>query len=536
METQKRFSIKDNMVVLFAFGLLFSCEQLAPVEEPVAVLEEFQDLSGIALEPEDDPINGRLIFSSDCESDCIETGSGNYFAIRDSKSQSSGINTKKVSYKAYNTQDKFVVKVKYEVTSGSSQAKASIAIQIKGKKKEFKAVPSGYTATFSVPLNKGWEKCDHVTFSIVQKGLGSPISFSEDYGLIPVCKVYETFTDPRDGKVYKIIKIGGQVWLAENLNFAVQDSWCYDNNSENCQIYGRLYTWDAAMNACPEGWHLPSEYDWGKLVNFLGGESIAGGKLKSTGTIENGEGLWHQPNFGASNESGFFGLPGGIRHWEKDYFWMKGEEGFFWSSSDLDSDIGLARELDYKYGNIFKDEALKSHGMSCRCIQNVDTDLKVGQEYGGGIIAHILQPGNQGFDPDVVHGLIAAKEDQSDGIEFDFNCWNEGGVYAYFTEIGDGLRNTNEILSYCADRPIAASIARDYQGGGFKDWFLPSLEELKIMYGNREVIGGFADSDYWSSSTYDAKKETAWFTNFNTGEESVEMRTQSKRVRAMRAF
>jgi hypothetical protein len=80
-----------------------------------------------------------------------------------------------------------VVKVKYEVTSGSSQAKAFIAIQINGKKKEFKAVPSGYTATFSISLDKGWDKCDVITFSIVQKGLGSPISFSEDYNLIPVC-------------------------------------------------------------------------------------------------------------------------------------------------------------------------------------------------------------------------------------------------------------------------------------------------------------------------------------------------------------
>ncbi|MCR9015419.1 LamG domain-containing protein [Aquiflexum gelatinilyticum] len=188
METQKRFSIQSYWVVLFVFGLLFSCEQLDPMEEPLAVLEEFQDLSGLALEPEDDPINGRLVYTSDCESDCIEPGSGNYFAIKDSKSQSSGINTKKVSYKAYNTEDKFVVKVKYEVTSGPSQAKASITIQINGKKKEFKAVPSGYTATFAIPLENGWEKCEEVIFSIVQKGLGTPISFSEDYNLILVCK------------------------------------------------------------------------------------------------------------------------------------------------------------------------------------------------------------------------------------------------------------------------------------------------------------------------------------------------------------
>ncbi|WP_157198596.1 LamG-like jellyroll fold domain-containing protein [Mariniradius saccharolyticus] len=188
METLKRMSIQNYLVVLFAFGLLFSCEQLAPEETPVQVVEEFVDMSGVALEPEDDPIGARLVYSLDCESDCIEPGSGNYFAITDSKSLSSGINTKKVTYKSYNTEDKFVVKAKYEVVSGPSQAKASIVIQINGSVKEFKEVPSGYTATYSVPLSEGWAKCDLVSFSIVQNGLGSPISFSEDYNLIPVCE------------------------------------------------------------------------------------------------------------------------------------------------------------------------------------------------------------------------------------------------------------------------------------------------------------------------------------------------------------
>jgi hypothetical protein len=188
MKTQKRFSILYYLIVLFAFGLLFSCEQLAPVEEPVAALEEFEDLSGLTIEREDDPINGRLCFTGNCETDCIEPGSGKYFAMKDSKSKSSGINTKQVSYKAYNTENKFVVKVKYEVKSGPSKAKACILIQINGKKREFKTVPSGYTATFSIPLEKGWKKCDAVTFSILEKGLGSPISFSEEYNLIPVCK------------------------------------------------------------------------------------------------------------------------------------------------------------------------------------------------------------------------------------------------------------------------------------------------------------------------------------------------------------
>jgi hypothetical protein len=349
METQKWFSILNYLVVLFVFGLLFSCEQLAPVEEPVAVLEEFQDLSGLTLEPEDDPMNARLIYTSDCESDCIEPGSGNYFAIRDSKSQSSGINTKKVSYKAYNTEDKFVVKVKYEVTSGPSQAKVSIAIQINGKKKEFKAVPSGYTATFSIPLDEGWDKCDQVTFSILQKGLGSPISFSEKYNLIPVCE-----------------------------------------------------------------------------------------------------------------------------------------------------------------------------------------DFYLGQEYGGGIIAYILQPGDQGYDPDRIHGLIAAKEDQSIGVQ-----WGCEGVElpnADGFDVGTGYQNTLDILSECPVRPIAASVAKAYQGGGFTDWFLPSLYELEKLWQNKNLIRGFSNEIYWSSTEGGYIWDGSWGIAFDDGYRYDDGRPALYRVRAVRTF
>lgn len=186
MKTQKWLSIRSHLVVWLAFGLMFSCEQFAQMDEPVA--EEFMDQSGVALELEDNLTNARLAMNADCGSDCITKGSGSYYFKKESQSKSSGINTKRVSYSAYNTEDKFVVKVKYEITSGPSEANSNILIQINGKSKEFKKVPSGYTATFSIPLEKGWKGCEEITFSILQKGLGTPISFSEVYQLIPVCK------------------------------------------------------------------------------------------------------------------------------------------------------------------------------------------------------------------------------------------------------------------------------------------------------------------------------------------------------------
>ena len=83
-------------------------------------------------------------------------------------------------------------------------------------------------------------------------------------------------TDSRDGQAYMTMKIGNQVWMAENLNYEMADSYCYDDRTSNCSKYGRLYTWDAAMKACPLGWHLPTQNEWKTLFAMAGGENTAG--------------------------------------------------------------------------------------------------------------------------------------------------------------------------------------------------------------------------------------------------------------------
>jgi len=117
-----------------------------------------------------------------------------------------------------------------------------------------------------------------------------------------------TFTDARDNHVYKWVGIGEQVWMAENLAYKPSSGnyWAYNNDQNNITIYGYLYDWETACNVCPSGWHLPSDAEWTKLTNYLGGEEIAGGKLKATTG-------WNSPNSGADNSSGFSGLPGGSR-------------------------------------------------------------------------------------------------------------------------------------------------------------------------------------------------------------------------------
>ncbi|NQU84800.1 MAG: hypothetical protein HQ541_03485 [Mariniphaga sp.] len=115
-----------------------------------------------------------------------------------------------------------------------------------------------------------------------------------------------TMTDS-DGNIYKTVIIGDQEWMAENMALYVEDgSWAYDNDETNVTTYGRLYNWETAQNVCPADWHLPTQSNWNKLAGVLGGRGIAGGKMKE-------EGLSHwSPNTGASNESGFTGLPGGF--------------------------------------------------------------------------------------------------------------------------------------------------------------------------------------------------------------------------------
>ena len=121
-----------------------------------------------------------------------------------------------------------------------------------------------------------------------------------------------TFIDDRDGKAYRTVKIGTLTWMAENLNFVMDSSVCHDNDESNCQKYGRLYNWDAAMTACPAGWRLSSDEDWVNLALAAAGKcngrvhwKIAGLKLKST--------EWESHSGNGTDDVGFSALPGGFR-------------------------------------------------------------------------------------------------------------------------------------------------------------------------------------------------------------------------------
>jgi uncharacterized protein (TIGR02145 family) len=180
--------------------------------------------------------------------------------------------------------------------------------------------------------------------------------------LSSVAQASGTFTDSRDGKTYKTVKIGTQTWMAENLAYkASSGCWAYNDSLVYVTKYGYLYDWDAAKGISPAGWHIPSDEEWNTLITYLGGDSVAGGKLKSTTG-------WKSPCAKATNSSGFSALPGG----SFDSFYLDfiniGTDGCWWSSSDGGSSYRIgndqSRIIKLNYEDIDLDE------FSVRCIKD----------------------------------------------------------------------------------------------------------------------------------------------------------------------
>jgi uncharacterized protein (TIGR02145 family) len=202
------------------------------------------------------------------------------------------------------------------------------------------------------------------------------------------CPEAPTVTDI-DGNVYRTVQIGGQCWTAENLrtttyangdpipNVTDSTAWTelttgawvhYDNNASYENPYGKLYNWYAVLdprNVCPTNWHVPTDGEWTVLTDYLGGESVAGGKMKSTGTQ-----YWQDLNTGATNESGFSGLPGGFRYYSNGTFNFLGYNGYWWSASESGAENAWYRTLSTYNAGIYRYSINKRDGFSVRCLRD----------------------------------------------------------------------------------------------------------------------------------------------------------------------
>jgi len=214
---------------------------------------------------------------------------------------------------------------------------------------------------------------------------GSPL---EVYAILSTaCGGLTTVADA-DGNEYPVIAIGNQCWTQTNLrttHFSDQTeipnvtdgiawinlnspSWChYDNNEANSTVYGKLYNWYVAAdsrNVCPSGWHVPTHLDWQELISNLGGYTVAGGALKTvTG--------WLSPNTGATNSSGFSGLPAGNRSsYDNGAFFSQGFYSFFWSNLNYTESDGYVVPLLYASSMALNTTESKTRGGSIRCLKD----------------------------------------------------------------------------------------------------------------------------------------------------------------------
>jgi uncharacterized protein (TIGR02145 family) len=169
------------------------------------------------------------------------------------------------------------------------------------------------------------------------------------------------FRDPRDGKFYKTVEIGNQVWMAENLNYAAKGSKCYKNKEAYGAKYGRLYDWETAKKACPAGWHLPSNAEWQTLVDFVGGKDIASKKLKSTSGWKNGG--------NGTDEYGFLALPGGFGSSDGS-FGKAGNRGYWWSATEYYTNYAWIRSMGFYYEYVYRYNDFKTNLFSVRCVQD----------------------------------------------------------------------------------------------------------------------------------------------------------------------
>ena len=189
-----------------------------------------------------------------------------------------------------------------------------------------------------------------------------------------------------EGNIYNTSQIGDQEWMVENLKVSrlnnnspidqITDptewqslftpAWClYDNDTTNESPFGHMYNWFAVSTGhlCPEGWHIPTTQEWTILIDFLGGQELAGGKMKEQGTVH-----WNSPNIGATNQSGFTGLPSGSR--QNGVFLGLRILGIWWASNEFNSSIAIMILLNQMNDDTLELSIPKTDGNAVRCIKD----------------------------------------------------------------------------------------------------------------------------------------------------------------------
>jgi uncharacterized protein (TIGR02145 family) len=272
---------------------------------------------------------------------------------------------------------------------------------------------------------------------------------------------YATFEDTRDGQVYKTVTIGDQEWMAENLNYKTTEngSYCFNDSSKYCNVYGRLYTWDVARNVCPTGWRLPSQQDYDKLQSI----ENAGLKLKTAmGWYHNGNG---------DDTYGFAALPAGM------YGGLLGQTTYFWTSTENNGATAYYFNLHYQSNSassgIYDD---KLYGFSVRCIKKDEIIDERGDE------PHTYKTvkiGNQTWMAENLNYVSAS--DGVNGVCADDQC--AGGRYYTWKEAIDQTPKRCGQVDACVGVPDV----NDFQGICPVGWRLPSDADFEELIAQLET-------------------------------------------------
>lgn len=252
-------------------------------------------------------------------------------------------------------------------------ADSALSKDFQGKLANYRSNVKGWGLSTTVPdfekyVRDFWMGEIHIDCSTANDGESFVVPLYNENVLAVLCShgdvvlsIEGEFLDNRNGQTYKTVKIGKQVWMAENLNFKTDSSFCYNNEETNCAKYGRLYTWNDAKKACPSGWHLPTRDELDTLIAAVGGQSTAGNVLKSTsGWNSSGNGI---------DAFGFSALPAGLRYGNGG-FDDEGGKANFWHSTDYGPDLAYYVRLDCDSDRAGRAGTNKKYGFSVRCLQD----------------------------------------------------------------------------------------------------------------------------------------------------------------------
>jgi uncharacterized protein (TIGR02145 family) len=271
-----------------------------------------------------------------------------------------------------------------------------------------KEIISGTTGTYNKTISSLHENTTYYyrAFATNSKGTSTgwvkSFKTEKDQGTIETIETGQ-FTDSRDGNTYNWVKIGDQVWMAENLAYLPSVSppsegsdtetyyYVYDyygtsvteaKATDNYSTYGVLYNWPAALTACPTGWHLPNDSEWTQLENYLADngynydETIGGGRNRIAKSMA-ATSLWNTSsvtgaignNLSANNSSGFSALPGGYRD-DDGYFNVIGYLSDWWSSTEGSTNLAWTRSMSYNASDVYQSYFYKDYGFSIRCVRD----------------------------------------------------------------------------------------------------------------------------------------------------------------------